>query len=129
MSTGDFPTRLLLLMRCSVAAMWLIAGAVSLGLYPVERSLALLAQVGVPADHAPLVLYGAAGVDLLLGVLTLWPSRARWLWTAQIVVVVVYSAIITVRLPALWLDPFGPIAKNLPILALLLALRALDRRP
>ena len=129
MSNGGFPNRIVLLLRLSVAAMWIIAGAVSMGLFPVERSFALLAAVGVPAALAPLVLYGAAALDLLLGVLTLWLRRARWLWTAQLIIVLVYTAIISVRLPELWLDPFGPIAKNLPILALLVALRELDRRP
>jgi hypothetical protein len=58
----------------------------------------------------------------------LWPRRRRWLWSAQIALVLVYTAIITWKLPALWLEPFGPVVKNLPILALLLLLRQLERR-
>ena len=38
------------------------------------------------------------------------------------------TAIISWRLPGLWLEPFGPVAKNLPVLALLLALRELEGR-
>jgi uncharacterized protein YbjT (DUF2867 family) len=116
------------LLRVSVAAMWLIAGVVSLGPYPVDRSLALLASIGVSAALGPVALFGAAALDLLFGVLTLWPRRWRGLWTLQIAVVITYTAIITARLPEAWLEPFGPVAKNLPILALLLALRELERR-
>jgi hypothetical protein len=42
--------------------------------------------------------------------------------------VLAYTAIISWRLPGLWLEPFGPVAKNLPVLALLLALRELEGR-
>jgi uncharacterized protein YbjT (DUF2867 family)/uncharacterized membrane protein YphA (DoxX/SURF4 family) len=119
---------LLPLLRVGVAAMWIIAGVVSAGPYPVTDSTALLRHIGVPAGIAPALLAGAVALDLLLGVLTLWPRRPRWLWSAQIALVLTYTAIITWSLPALWLEPFGPVAKNLPILALLLLLRQLDRR-
>ncbi len=117
---------LLPLLRASVAAMWIVAGIVSL--YPVETGLALLRSIGSPAALAPFLLGGAIATDLALGVLTLWPRRPRWLWSAQIAVVVVYTVIITLMLPALWLEPFGPVAKNLPILALLLLLQQLEKR-
>jgi hypothetical protein len=59
-------------------------------------------------------------------VLTLLP-RPRALWTLQIAVVLVYTLIISAFMPQLWLEPFGPVAKNVPILALLL-LRHLEPR-
>jgi nucleoside-diphosphate-sugar epimerase/uncharacterized membrane protein YphA (DoxX/SURF4 family) len=115
------------LLRAGVAAMWLIAGIVSLGLYPVAASLALLEQIGVPTALAPVMLAGAALLDIVLGLLSLWPRAPRWLWSAQIALVVVYTIIISWRLPHLWLEPFGPVAKNLPILALLILLQQLSR--
>jgi hypothetical protein len=120
---------LLPLLRVSVAAMWIIAAVVSAGLYPVADSIALLRSIGAPAGLAPVLLAGAVALDLALGLLTLSPWRPRWLWSAQIALVLAYTAIITVKLPALWLEPFGPVAKNLPILAMLLLLRQLDARP
>jgi predicted neutral ceramidase superfamily lipid hydrolase len=119
---------LLPVLRVSVAAMWFIAAIVSVGPYPVADSLALLRSIGIPATFAPWALYGAIAIDLLFGLSTLWPRRARWLWNAQLAVVLVYTLIISIELPGLWLEPFGPVAKNLPILALLLALRELERR-
>lgn len=116
------------LLRVSVAAMWLIAAIVSAGLYPRTESLALLRTVGVPGDFAPAMLYAAIGIDFALGILTLLPRRPRGLWTAQIALVGAYTVFLTWRLPELWLEPFGPLAKNLPILALLLLLRRLEPR-
>lgn len=116
------------LLRVSVAAVWLIAGIVLVGWYPVENSLAMLNAVGVPPAMAPLALYGAAALDIVLGLWILLPWRGRWLWVAQAVVVLVYTLILTIRLPEFWLHPFGPLAKNLPLLAVIWLLYEIDRK-
>jgi uncharacterized protein YbjT (DUF2867 family) len=115
------------LLRTSLALVWLSAGLLSLGIFPLDDSLALLARVGAgPALALPL-LYGAAGLDLLLGLATLaWPRRR--LWVAQALLVLLYTAIISVFLPEQWLHPFGPVVKNLPILALLGLLYTFEER-
>jgi hypothetical protein len=60
-------------------------------------------------------------------VLCLWPPRRRRaLWLVQAALIVFYSAVITLRLPEFWLHPYGPVLKNLPILALLALLLALE---
>ena len=107
------------LLRLALAALWIWTGIVSLGLYPVERSYELLAGVGLHGTLATWALYGAAGLDLALGVLTLWsPARwRRWVWLAQLALIAGYTAIITIFLPEYWLHPYGPISKNLPIMA------------
>lgn len=114
--------------RIAVALLWLWTAAVSLGLYPVQGSLDLLARVGLQGVLASTALYGAALLDLLLGVLTL-ACPARWrrpLWLAQAALVVVYTGLITVFLPEFWLHPFGPLSKNVPVLAAIALLWALE---
>ena len=115
-------------LRPFVAELWLIAAIVSMGPYPVDASLQLLRDIGISSAMAPVLLVGAIGVNLAFGVLSLLPRRAPWLWSLQILVVVVYTIIISWRLPELWLEPFGPVAKNLPILVALLLLQLLERR-
>jgi nucleoside-diphosphate-sugar epimerase len=115
------------LLRLSVAFMWIIAGIVSLGPRSAD-GLDLLRRVGVSATLAPVLLTGAAVLDIALGILTLLPRRRPLLWTAQILLVLSYTAIISVFLPALWLEPFGPVAKNVPILVVLLLLRQIEER-
>jgi uncharacterized protein YbjT (DUF2867 family) len=110
------------LLRLALAFVWLIAGVVSLGVYPVEQSYGLLAATGITGILAPITLYGASLLDIALGLATLTLRRARWLWLLQIGVIVIYSTIITWQLPGFWAHPFGPIAKNVPILALLITL-------
>jgi len=115
-------------LRASVAFLWIATAIVSFGLYPVADSLALLAQAGVPAAIQPLALYGAASLDLAFGVLSVAPRRPTWLWRAQAALILGYMLIITVRLPEYWLHPYGPITKNVPILALIWVLDRLERR-
>ena len=108
---------LLPVLRYSIAAVWIITAIVSAGLFPIEDSLALLARTGVPPELQLPMLYGAAGLDLLLGLGTLFLARRRWLWAGQLGLIGVYSVIIAFLLPEFLLHPFGPLTKNLPMLA------------
>lgn len=109
------------LMRGALAVIWLWTAICSAWLYPVADSLALLAPVGLHGPVAVAALYSAAGLDFALGVATLWRPGRR-LWTAQLVLVLAYSAVIAVALPGFLLHPFGPVLKNVAVVALLLML-------
>lgn len=119
---------LLPVLRLSIAFVWILTAIVSLGLYPVDASYALLAQAGVPAAVRPVALYGAALLDLALGALTLFSYRRAWVWQAQVALIVGYMLIITLKLPEFWLHPYGPISKNLPMLAAIWLLYELEAR-
>ena len=117
-------------LRIALAAMWIWTAIVSFGLYPVEQSRELLARVGLQGGLATLALYGAAMLDLLLGVLTLW-APPRWrsaVWASQLLLVASYTVLITLFLPEYWLHPYGPVSKNLPIMAVIGLLWALETR-
>jgi hypothetical protein len=64
----------------------------------------------------------------VLGFGTLVVRRGRLLWIAQVVLILGYTLIITVRLPEFWLHPYRPLLKNLPMLAVLALLYTLERR-
>lgn len=119
---------LLPVLRVSIALVWIVTGIVSLGLYPVEESYALLARTGVTGPLAPLLLYGAAVLDLMLGIATLALRRRRLLWLVQTALILGYTLIITVALPEFWLHPYGPVLKNLPMLAAIWLLYELEPR-
>jgi uncharacterized protein YbjT (DUF2867 family) len=135
----DAPTRLALretvllrpalaLLRLSIAALWIGTAIVSFGVFPVEQSYALLARSGVPPALAPLALYGAATLDLALGLgMLLKPTRLAS-YRLQIALILAYTLIITLRLPEFWLHPYAPILKNLPVLAAIWLLLRLERR-
>lgn len=116
------------LMRFSIAAVWIWTGIVSLGLYPVEDSYALLYAVGVSPTLAPWLLYGAAALDLAFGIATLVLPRRRLLYLLQIALILAYTLIITLKLPEFWLHPYAPILKNIPMVVGIYWLYVLDRK-
>jgi uncharacterized protein YbjT (DUF2867 family) len=119
---------LLPLLRFSIALVWIWTGIVSLGLYPAQDSYELLARVGITGALAPVMLYGAAVLDLLVGIGTLVLRRQRWLWLLQLAVIGGYTLIITFKLPEFWLHPYGPLSKNLVMLAAIYMLYTLEAR-
>jgi hypothetical protein len=118
---------LLPVLRLTVAAMWIVTGIVSIAVFPVADSYALLARTGITGTFATAALIGAAVLDIALGVATLL-APSRLLWWLQIILIVSYTAIISVWLPEFWAHPYGPVLKNLPILAALLLLAFLEER-
>jgi uncharacterized protein YbjT (DUF2867 family) len=113
-------------LRFSIAAVWIATAIVSFGLFPVEDSYRLLQRTGIPAQLQPLMLYGAAGFDLALGLGILLLRRRRWLWLAQLALIGFYSIVIAWRLPEFLLHPYGPLTKNLPMLAAIWLLYELE---
>ncbi len=116
------------LLRASIAAVWLVAGVVSMGIYPVEESYALLARVGITGSLAPVTLFGAAAIDMAFGLGTLFLRHRKLLWIAQAALIVLYTFTITFFLPEFWVHPFGPLVKNLPILAAIWLMYELEER-
>ena len=104
-------------LRWSIVAVWIATAIVSFGLYPAEQSYDLLARTGIPRALQPLMLYGAASFDLLLGLGIAFLPRRRWLWLAQLALIGFYTGVIAFKLPEFLLHPYGPLTKNLPMLA------------
>lgn len=119
---------LLPVLRLSMAIVWIATAIVSAGIYPVEDSYRLLEGSGVPPDWAPPLLAGACLFDLLLGMATLalHPPWRRWLWPLQAALIVFYTVWIAVFLPEFLWHPYGPLTKNLPMLAALWLLYQLE---
>lgn len=118
----------LMMMRTTLAVVWIVSGILSLGIFPQEASLNMLEQVGLHGNLAITALYGSASLDIVFGLLTLI-SPSRLLWRMQGAVILAYSVIITAWLPQFWLHPFGPVLKNLPILLMLWLLHEHGRKP
>jgi hypothetical protein len=104
--------------RASLVLVWLWTALVSaLQADGLSRSLLSATDVIPPALYG-LIIWGGAGVDLLLG---LWMALkpGRLVYGAALAMTLLMTTVATVVDPALWLHPLGPISKNLPIMALL----------
>ncbi|MBY0378290.1 MAG: SDR family oxidoreductase, partial [Gammaproteobacteria bacterium] len=114
------------LARYGTAFLWIWTAVVSLFFYPKTESYALLSQMGITPFFQPLLLYAGALLDGVLGFSLLFCYRLRLTASLQIGLMLLYSLLITLWLPIYWLEPFAPIAKNIPIIVLTLVIIALE---
>lgn len=118
---------LLPLMRLSIAVVWIVTGILSLGVFPVQDSYALLAELGLTGLPAAIALYGGAILDIGLGLATLLLRKRKVLWIMQIGVILGYTLLLSWYIPGFWLHPFGPLLKNIPMMVSIYFLLQMER--
>ena len=74
------------------------------------------------------MLCGASAFDLLMGLGILLLARRRWLWLLQLGLIGFYTVVIAWKLPEFLIHPYGPLTKNLPMLAAIWLLYELEER-
>jgi hypothetical protein len=79
----------------------------------IGTSLGLESNLVVPLQ------IGASLADIAIAALVLMDRKARWSTGVQLLFVLGYTIVISAAAPQLWLDPLGPLLKNLPILMLI----------
>lgn len=114
------------MLRLSIASVWIIAGVISLWVYPHEASESLLVQVGFSQEVAPFLLnfLSVSDIGLGLGVLMKWHLPA--VAVIQLCLIAGYSLIIAFALSEFIVHPFGPVVKNLPLFVATLVMLALE---
>lgn len=103
------------LVRASLAALWLVSGL-----------LGLFATAQVAAFGPPVLGMATGAWDLAIAAMVAFSARPKLAFWLQLLTVIGYTAVLTALAPELWLDLFGPLLKNLPILALILVYRVLE---
>jgi hypothetical protein len=112
-------------LRIALFAVWMGSGIASFVLTP-EQTMRLLSWLARDPAAATAITCAGAGLDVTLALGLLWrPWRQRAL-QAQLAVLFIYTALATMVLPMLWADPFGPLVKNLAVLAATLVLLAIE---
>ena len=107
--------------RFSLATVWLVTAAVSI-VELDDASTALLQEAGLHDAHLRHgLIWAGAALDAVLGLAMLWRPHP-WVWRLAALQVLGFTALATLMTPSQWWHPFGPLLKNLPILALLWAL-------
>ncbi len=116
---------LLPMLRVSVAMLWIVSGLLGL-LLPAPRVEAVTSAGPLAAATVLLLARGSGAADLALGLLCLVRWRPRKVLTLMLAMLVGYTAVIGLAWPDAWLEPFGGIAKNLPLIVTLLVLLAVE---
>ncbi|MGQ3889548.1 NAD(P)H-binding protein [Legionella sp. CNM-1927-20] len=114
------------LLRLSLAFMWLASAIVSAFLFPKAGSYLLLTKVGVSTYWQPTLLYLASLINGVIGLSLLFNYKTKLNCLLQIMVMTAYTIIITLKIPDLWLEPFGSIVKNVPVLVSIIILYLME---
>ena len=115
------------LLRLVIGFVWIWSGIVSAFLYPQPLALGLLHDVGIPIGLDIPLLYVASFLDIAIGILTIIGYRLQALLVFQIIVIVVYTLLLSILAPYHWLHPFGPVLKNIPLVLTIYILARLEK--
>ena len=113
------------LLRLALAALWVGSGLAGL-FAPAAIAEAALMPLGFAGNAADAIAIAASLFDIALGVAIGAGLRPRLAGALQLAAVAGYTLLLTVTAPGLWADPYGPLLKNLPIAAAILAWMAIE---
>lgn len=109
------------ILRASIAFMWLYTALVTALLPDASGVLRLLARCGFDGTLGMAVMAASCVLNTALGIAILRRPGA-WAYATQIGAVLGYTATAAINMPELTIDHCGPLVKNLPLLALLTTL-------
>lgn len=113
-------TQLYWFARLGLAFLWLWTAAVTYFAWPQHETLSWLDSLW-PGLGTSFWLAASCVLDVAMGVASLlWPRKR--LWQGQFALTAVYSAGLAIALPWSWSHPFGPLTKNVAVLATMLFL-------
>lgn len=109
---------LLVLSRLSLAMLWGFTALTSL-FWAQDLGYEILAGAEITGAAADVAIVSGSILDTILA---LWLISGKQLYRCcqvQILVIVIYSVLLTIIDAGFWLHPFGPLTKNIPILVLI----------
>ena len=104
--------------KAMLVLLWLASAWLGLS-YGREATQSVVAGLSLTDAWVEPLQIGGSILDIGVALLVLFDKSARWSTIMQLSVVAVYSIFIGIAVPTLWLDPLGPLLKNLPILLLI----------
>ncbi len=112
-------------LRLSLAFLWIASGVVGL-LMPMADATRWLEPSTVPVTVIPILVYATSMLDLAVGAALLLRWQVRRVGMIMLLMLLAYTLMLGWLLPSLWLEPFGGLIKNIPLMVAVLALIALE---
>jgi uncharacterized protein YbjT (DUF2867 family) len=114
------------MLRLALALLWIGSGITGL-VQPTSTVQMIGAHLGLGGGASLGIANAACLLDIVIGSAILFRWRPGLLAAIQFIVVLAYTIALSLAQPDLWLDPFGPLLKNLPILVAILLSAGLER--
>ncbi len=116
-------------LRIGLALIWIATGVVSAFVYPIEKSSSMVAGLGLSGSLALAAVYAGAALDAVLGFALLFGFRPVLVGLLQIATMLAFTLLATLAMPEAWIEPFGPLLKNLAVLLATIVMIALEAKP
>ncbi len=104
--------------KYSLAFLWVFTGITSICFSP-EVGYEILSSASITGLMADVSVYAGGALDIVIGLWLLSSIRIRLCCIVQVVIIVLYTMLLTFIEPSFWLHPFGPVTKNVPIIVLI----------
>lgn len=104
--------------KYSLAFLWIFTGLTSICFSP-EVGYEILASANITGTMADFSVYAGGALDIVLGFWLLTTVKTKLCCIVQVLVISVYTVLLTFIDASFWLHPFGPITKNFPIIVLI----------
>ena len=119
-------TQLYWFSRLGIAFLWLWTASVTFFVWPSRETMLWLESL-YSGLGTPFWLAASCALDAVMGLASLFRPSKR-LWQAQIALTTAYSIGLGVALPWAWAHPFGPLTKNIAVVATMLYLAMQEPR-
>lgn len=107
------------LIRLALVIMWVLSAITGI-ILPEKTRLMLEALSPLSSAHFNLAIHASIVLNFIIAFLVLINWRPVFMGAVQLIVIIAYTVFMTIYMPMFWLQPFGPLIKNLPILVLIL---------
>jgi nucleoside-diphosphate-sugar epimerase len=115
-------------LRIGLAFIWIATALISAFIYPLEKSAGMVAGLGATGWQANALVYAGAAVDGILGFALLFNIRPALIGLLQIAMIAIFTVLASFAIPEAWIDPLGPLTKNLAVVLATLAMIAMEAR-
>lgn len=100
----------------AISFIWLWSGISSLISW--DESYRLMKEIGTNHQYSVLFIYLGSMADIILGSVVFWKRKRRQVLVVQLLFILIYTLVLSLRAPHYWLHPFGVLSKNIPLIAL-----------
>ena len=104
--------------RLSLSFLWFFTGITSV-FFAKDIGYEVLANGGIKGNLATLSIYSGSFLDIVISFWLLSGKYLRNCYLIQLIVIVLYTLLLTAIEPYFWIHPFGPLTKNIPLLVMI----------
>lgn len=104
--------------RLSLGFLWIFTGITST-FFAKDIGYEVLAIGGITGSLATLSILSGSVLDVAIGIWLLIGKSLKVCYLVQMVVIALYTLLLTAVEPGYWIHPFGPLTKNVPLLVMI----------